>query len=168
MLGLSKFTSSNKLLYILGGAVFVVVIITVVWFAGRTREAATSATLEFWGVFDDKRVFLDIVKKFQSTSRDIKVNYKQFSYEDYEKGLINALAAGTGPDIIMIQNTWLPRHKDKLTPQPTPTKDNKEGFLSIADLKSQFVDVVYDDLTSGGKIYALPLYVDTLALYYNK
>lgn len=34
--------------------------------------------------------------------------------------------------------------------------------------KNNFVDVAFDDFVLDGKVYALPLYVDTLALFYNK
>jgi multiple sugar transport system substrate-binding protein len=41
--------------------------------------------------------------------------------------------------------------------------------LTLKDLKDTFVDVVsHDVVMSDGKIYGLPLYVDTLAMFYNR
>ena len=43
-----------------------------------------------------------------------------------------------------------------------------EGFINAQDFQNMFVDVAYQDFVSENKIYAIPLYIDTLALYYNK
>jgi multiple sugar transport system substrate-binding protein len=40
--------------------------------------------------------------------------------------------------------------------------------MTFRDYKDTFVDVAVQELTDGGEIYAIPLYIDTLALYYNK
>jgi multiple sugar transport system substrate-binding protein len=41
--------------------------------------------------------------------------------------------------------------------------------LSLKELKDNFVDVVsYDVILEDGKVYGLPLSVDTLAMFYNK
>ncbi len=165
---LSKFTSSNRLFYILIGVIGFVVFITIIWILAGIQSSPAKVTLEFWGVFDERKDFDAIIKKFQGINHEARINYKQFSYEDYEKNLVDAMAAGKGPDILLIHNSWLAKHENKLSPQPVPNKKNLEGFMGIADFKNQFVDVVYNDLVIGDKIYAMPLYVDTLALYYNK
>lgn len=127
-----------------------------------------SATLEFWGVFDDRSAFDKVSSDFQSQNPGVKILYRQFSYEDYEKSLIDALAAGTGPDIVMIHNTWLPKHGDKLKALPATIPGQKLPLLTIQDYKANFVDVAFNDFVFNNQIYGLPLYVDTLALFYNK
>jgi multiple sugar transport system substrate-binding protein len=78
------------------------------------------------------------------------------------------LAAGTGPDIVMVHNTWLPKHGDKLKALPDKIPGLKEPLLTVKDYKTNFVDVAFKDFVFNSQIYALPLYVDTLALFYNK
>ncbi len=65
----------------------------------------------------------------------------------------------------MIHNTWLPKYKTLLSELPV---NLSKDLLSFESFRSSFVDVVEKDFSSEGKIYALPLYVDTLAMYYNK
>ena len=127
-----------------------------------------SATLEFWGVFDDRSSFDKVIRDFQVSNPGMKVLYRQFSYQEYERSLIDSLAAGTGPDIVMVHNTWLPKHGDKLKPLPATIPGLKQPLLTIQDYKTNFVDVAFNDFVFNNQIYALPLYVDTLALFYNK
>ena len=82
---------------------------------------------------------------------------------------MKSFAAGTGPDIWLMHNTWLPKHADKIQPLPQEVlKGEKNPLFTIKDFQDQFLDVTLADLTQNSQIYALPIYVDTLGLYYNK
>lgn len=169
-MNLSYLTTSNRLLYVLGGAISLLVFLTVILVVrglgtGGTRE---DVTLEFWGVFDQKSAFDQAIAQFEASHPRVEVNYTLFSYEDYESAVIDALAAGAGPDVWMIHNTWLPKHGDKLRPMPKEIPGLDEPLVTLKDYQTTFADVVYRDLVANNEIYAMPLYIDTLALYYNK
>ena len=162
---------NNKLFYIAGGLVVGVIILVMILFLGRigvVPEGGQPANLTFWGVFDSEETFRSSINAYQNQNPQVRINYRQFSFEDYEKSLVNAFADGTGPDIFMIHNTWLPKHKGKITPLPQQIAGEKTPLFTLKDFKDQFVDVTEQDLLVDSEIYALPLYVDTLALYYNK
>jgi len=161
--------SSNKLMYVLVGVIVVAVFVTIVLVLRNVGGAvAKPVTLQFWGVFDNHNAFDKVISDFKIQNPGIDVKYQMFTYEQYEQGFVNALAAGTGPDILMIHNTWLPKHGDKLASMPaTGVPDTKNPF-TIQNFKDQFVDVAYQDFVYNNQIYGLPLYVDTLGLYYNK
>ncbi len=119
--------------------------------------------LEVWGVFDDSDMIKEMNAKFSNMNPYVTgVNYKKIASNitDFEEQFVNAMANGTGPDIIYFKNSWLPKHGDKIIPMP-----NSEQALST--FKKQFVDVAYNDFVYKNNIYAKPLYCDTLALYYN-
>lgn len=162
--------SNNKLFLIaIGGILVTVVLLTViVLFKSFGGESAHPVTLEFWGVFDDSSFYGGTIGRFQEQHPNIKINYRKFSFEEYEKQLINAFASGRGPDIWMMHNTWLPKHKDKIAPLPQNIKGHKEPLMTLLDFRNQFVEVAENDLVLNGEIYALPIYVDTLAMYYNR
>lgn len=162
--------NTNKVYYILVASIAVAVFLTVILILRGIGGGGTlqTATLEFWGVFDDRSTFDKVIRDFQTQNPGIKVLYRQFSYEEYERSLIDALASGTGPDIMMIQNTWLPKHGDKLRALPEKIPGEKLPLATIQSYKTDFVDVAFNDFVFNGQIYALPLYVDTLALFYNK
>ncbi|MEK7160783.1 MAG: extracellular solute-binding protein [Patescibacteria group bacterium] len=133
-------------------------------FAGLSpcKEPRPAAmTLEFWSVFDDSDLYRPLITKFKTLYPYISVNYSKKNVDTYEKELIDALASGRGPDIFSIHNTWLPKHQDKLAPAP-------ETLISAKRFSEVFVDVAAQDFVFENQVYALPLSVDTLALFYNK
>jgi len=165
-----SFTSSNRLLYILVTSIAVLVLLTIVLILRNLGGTANERiTLEFWGVFDNQDAYSTVIKKFQGLHSNIRVNYKLISFADYERQLIDSLAAGTGPDVVMIHHTWLPKHGDKLVAMPTDKLPGYDGpLMTLKEFQEQFVDVAYDDLVFDNQIYSMPIYVDTLGLFYNK
>ena len=163
--------SQNKLLIIGGGAIFVVIAILLVLVLSRGfgEPPPQRVTLQFWGVFDDARLYNDTIRAYEDKFPNVNIIYKKISSETYENQLLDSFSSGTGPDIWLIHNDWLPRHIDRIQPLPQEVqKATKKPLMTLKDFKDQFVDVTVSDLTNQGKIYGLPLYVDTLALYWNK
>ena len=155
----------------LGVAMVIIVLGFVLVSILKKQPVAQEATLEFWGTFDQSSFYQDIFDAYERTHPLVQIKYRQFSFEDYEKSLIGAFAAGTGPDIFLMHNTWLPKHADKITPLTEDITDDsgEQPALTVKDFKEKFADVVVADASDAkGNIYGLPLYVDTLALYYNK
>lgn len=127
-----------------------------------TEPTQIQATLNFWVLFDNQSVYASSISGFKEIYPNVTVNVRSFSSrEDYEKAVINALAAGSGPDIFMVQNGALLKTTDKLSPVLVDK-------YSLAFLRSQFPQVVEQDFVYQNKIYALPLSIDTLALIYNR
>ncbi|MEK7555395.1 MAG: extracellular solute-binding protein [Patescibacteria group bacterium] len=116
--------------------------------------------LNFWGIEDSKN-FQPVIDAYAQSRPEIRINYRQIDANSYEDNLINALAAGRGPDILMLHNTWLPKHSDKIIAAT-------ESQIPFSNFLQFFPTVAEQDLTSNGIIYGLPLYIDTLALLYNK
>ncbi len=140
----------------------VVLIVGVAIWVNPCKEAKPApATLEFWSVFDDSEIYRPLISQFQELYPYITINYYKKNISSYEQELVDALAAGRGPDVFSIHNTWLPKHKDKLAAAPT-TLITPKRFGEV------FVDVCAQDFIDGGQVYAFPLAVDSLALFYNK
>lgn len=161
---------SRKLTYVLGASIALMVFIAFVFVLSSSfgGSSTTSAELTVWGVFDDAEAFNASVNAFQKANKNIKVTYRVFKPQDYEQAVLNALAAGTGPDVWMIHHTWLPRHIDKIIPLPASAPGQDGPLMNTRQFKDLFVDVAANDLIRNDRIYGMPLYVDTLALYYNK
>jgi len=164
---LKNLTKQQKILF---GIIAVVVLFIVLVILGiipglKTANtgpggSSTTAELEFWGI-DKPEAFQELINDYQTANAGVKINYIQVSPNNYEEKLIDALASRRGPDVLMIKHTWLPKHFEKLYPIPTTS-------LSVKELGEAFADVVADDMVYQGKIWGLPLWIDTLALYYNK
>ncbi len=119
-------------------------------------------SLSIWGTFDNSGSYDQLLSAYRSVNRNIgNLQYHKMDLESYKKDLLNGLAAGNGPDIFMIHNSWMPEFVDKIVPVPT-------DIMTEQDFRTTFVDVVAEDALIDGKIYGVPLSVDSLALYYNK
>lgn len=127
----------------------------------KTPAKSDKVVLTVWKPFADEGTMKVLFDAYHKEHPNVSFEYSKRNIETYEEDLLNALAAGQGPDIFSINNTWLPKYLDKVTPV-----DEKK--FSYKDYREAFVDVVIKDFTKDQKIYGTALSVDSLALYYNK
>ena len=155
---------SKSQLIIISIALVVVVLFSLVLIGvlpGLRQDLGPSINVTIWGVHDDAKDFATGVGRIKEVYPSINVSYIKKEAATYETELLNALALGKGPDIIMMTGNDLPKFGDKLTPAP-------QDLIDLKTIRDRFPLVVENDLTSQGRIYGLPLYLDTLALFYNE
>lgn len=130
---------------------------------GKTNQTPNRSPISVWGVFDDAETMRPFLQGFTNTEvPGARVDYKKKSPVDqYESELTNALAENRGPDVFLIHSSWLPRWKNRLLPAPVELLPEKQ-------VREAFVDEVGKNAISQGRVLALPLFMDSLALYYNK
>lgn len=152
----------NQLLIVGGVFIFILVLALLFIFGGRQSGSGQfSGTLTFWGIFDEPSVFEPILLEYKKIQPKLEIHYRKINADNYENTLINGLATAQGPDFFMFPNSWLPKHFDKLQPLP-------ESQLSMSEFRRLFPTVVEQDFAPDGLVFALPLYLDTLAMFYNK
>ncbi len=158
-------------------------------------QASQPVALDVWRVFDDDNTIRPIMAAYQAIHPNVTFNYKELRFDEYEDELIRAFAEGDGPDIYSLHNTWIGEYESLIEPLPTsltiPYSETRgtikketiytlreEPSISQRAIKSEFVDVVAKDVIRRYKanaqadavdrVFALPLALDTLAIYYNK
>lgn len=131
------------------------------------KEKPKVVELVFWNLYDPNDTFSGQIQAFQSQNSNVRIVYKKFeNEEEYEQLLINEIAEGEGPDIFAIHHSWVPKHQGKISPMPVD--------VMVPDIyRETFFDVtgevlIREDEEGFEQIYGIPLFVDTLALYYNK
>lgn len=144
------------------------VLVTVIVLSGCGCKQKTThlydLSLEVWGTLDREVAFRDAFENYKKINPNISsIVYKKISADTYKKELLDALASGQGPDIFFINNAWVPSFQDKIVGAPIDQK-----IINEQKFKNNFVDVAADDFILDGKIYAVPLTVNTLGLFYNK
>jgi multiple sugar transport system substrate-binding protein len=152
----------SKKYYIIGGAVlFLIIIIIVLLLSAKAKPTGPTGNIEltWWKTFETSDNVQQLITDYQNTHKNVTINYVKKDISTYEQDLLNAYASDTGPDILSIHNDWLPAQIDKLAPMPAG---------SVRDYKTNFVDVATNDFIKENKIYALPMNVDVLAMYYNR
>jgi len=159
--------SQKQIIIIAGGVLLIVVIIGLIIYGARQKTSVAAVTLSIWGT-DSRQNMEDILQGYKTLRPNVTVNYTQIGDPStgsgqaaYDDAVLNALAAGNGPDVFYIGNRELPKEKDKLVPAPAAQYD-------LVKFRSAFPAVAEQDFVSGGQVYALPIYLDTMALLYNK
>ena len=117
--------------------------------------------INFWDPFENTQDLQPLFSAYQQQHPGVQIVYTKKDISTYSQDLLNALAAGNGPDIFSINNAWLPQYLDKTAPATST-------LWSYKDYKDTFVDAAVNDFTYSQKVYGVPLYVDSLGLYYNK
>ena len=163
---MENFGLKQKLLIAVGAVVFVYFVLMLVCVVPGLKtcsEGDDASTLTVWGVFDTSAIWEDLFDGFEPT-HGVKLEYRRIPFDDYERDLINAFANQGGPDIFMVHNSWLPAYQEKLAPMPQGNE-----WITFREFEETFPDAVVNDFTRNrAQIYAVPLYLDTLALYYNR
>lgn len=158
----SKEFSKEQTIFLAAGAALVVTLILVfigVLPGGKRGEEKISISV--WVLDEDTEIWDPILIRFENSYPDINATLEEIAPGNYENELLNALAAGRGPDVFMFNSKWLIEHGDKIAPAPS-NKMTAETFSGF------FPQVAEQDFVSEGRIYAMPLFVDTLALLYNR
>jgi len=151
-----QLTQQQKFIVVVLVIVVVLSLVGVFLVLKKPTVKGNVSSLNVWIVGDDKFIFEPISNGF-----GLPVKYVKKDFKTYERELVDALASGEGPDVFMIHNSWLPKHQSKLVSAPTE-------LLTPFAVQKNFPDVVTTDFVRDGKIYALPLSIDTLALFYDK
>ncbi len=151
---------SQRQLIIIGVAVLLVIGIISIFMFGGVKQRLPDVTLMAWGT-EPPTFFDQLSGGYKGIRSNVKIEYRQFPAQGYEDRILQALAAGNGPDIFEIGNRELPTQENKLVPV-SPT------VFPLTKLEALFPTVVEQDFADQGYLYALPFSIDTLALYYNK
>ena len=150
---------------IIVGAIVVIILLLASVFLGILPGSRpinpNPVTLEFWGLYDDLKIWQPLFDAFRKDNSNVSFNYTQMNPDTYEKDLVEALASGKAPDIIMFHSSWLPKHGNKISPLP-------QTLMTLRDFQDTFPDIATVDFVSKSQIYALPVWTDVLAMFYNK
>ncbi len=152
--------SQKQIIIVIGAVVTLGVLYFVITSNLRRDSAPPEVKLTVWGFSNGERALEDIAGSYRNFRPNAQVSYKNIDVSNYRETILNALASGDGPDVFLVGNHSLPGEIGTLASVP-------EGQFGLAKLKELFPAVVEQDFVRDGKTYALPLYLDTLALIYN-
>lgn len=129
---------------------------------GQAVPPQYTIDLEVWGAIEDTTAYRDSFNAYETMNAHVaRVDYRKKAEETYREDLVTAFAEGNGPDVFLIRNAWLPSFKNLIEPA-------SDLLFTEKEFRDAFVDAAVSDLVIDGKVYGVPLSVDSLALYYNK
>jgi len=129
-------------------------------------------TLQWWGVFLDPSVVKPLIDEYQAQNTNVTIQYAnrfpEGQYDTaadiYKTELNRVLKAGDQvdiPDIFMVENTWAGDYENYVKASTTYDYDT---------FKSIFYPAAVTDFSSAANkaVYGVPLWMDDLAIIYNK
>ncbi len=124
-------------------------------------KPAGPVTLTYWGLWEDDNLIKPLIVDYQSKNPNISINYEKKSSLNYRTRAQTQIREGMGPDVFRIHNSWLPMFSADLAPAPAEV-------FTLTDFKNSFYPVASDSFVKDNQIYAAPMEVDGLALFYNE
>ena len=113
-----------------------------------------------WGTLD-RDVFELVFRNATQEDKSFQVvEYREVDARTFDDELVNAIAEGRSPDMIVLPAESLVKHRAKLLPIPYDTFD-------LATFRTTFVDGAEIFARPDG-LYAIPFAVDPLLLYWNR
>ena len=143
-----------------GAAVFgVMVFAGIIPIGGGTASTDVTGTVNLWGTLD-QTAMLPYMSDYNLHNQKIHITYFQKSADSFDKDLVEAIASGHPPDLVVLPDNLVWRFQDKMAHIP---------YTSLP------VQTFQDTFTSSGSIFALsdgfiaiPWANDPLVMYYNR
>jgi multiple sugar transport system substrate-binding protein len=127
--------------------------------------AARPLEISFWTPFTggDGEFFSEMVKAYNASQGEIVMKTDTLKFASYYTKLSGALAAGTAPDIVIV-------HQDRLIGYAASGAFMPlDAALAAAKVdKAAFVQGPLKDCSFKGSVYAIPMDVHPIVMYYNK
>lgn len=128
--------------------------------AQKVEETLYGSSVEVWGALDS-RIMNDYLVELAKTQKALRVvHYTQIDKRSFQYELLNAIAEGRSPDLVIMPNNLLVTYRSKLQVIPFDT-------LSERTFRDTYIDGADIFMRTDG-IYGLPIAVDPLVLYWNK
>lgn len=116
--------------------------------------------VSIWGVLPREAVAPIIDELMKNDKAYERVSYRSIEVANFNDELVNALADGQGPDIILISHEQLVEMRRRIQPI------SYDSF-PLRDIKNIYVDGAQIFTLSDG-LYAYPVAVDPLVMYWNR
>jgi multiple sugar transport system substrate-binding protein len=129
-----------------------------------------NVVLQWWGMFLDKDVVQPLLDKYNAENPNVTIEYaNKFSGGDYNTASknyqeeLNRVLKGNDPvqlpDIFMVHNTWAGDYE-------AYAQESTEYDLTT--FTNTFYPAAVTDFANTGEVFGVPLWMDTLAVIYNK
>ena len=119
------------------------------------RDKITEITFSTWGSVTEVKILNKIIDDFEKDNPDIRIQFIHIPQNYFQK--IHLLfASSQAPDVIFINNLYLPQYASKL-----------EDLTNLTDMQVYYPESL-TALSYKGKLYAVPRDISNLVFYRNK
>lgn len=122
--------------------------------------AGARGSVTIWGSFSGVYT-QEVVADFNKLYRDsFSINYEYHDPKTFDSDIVEALASGKGPDILLLPDDLLLRHTDKIELIPytsIPQRNYQALFVQASEIYMRDTGVL-----------ALPFLIDPMVMYWNR
>lgn len=135
--------------------IFCTILLCCIFLCGcEKKETKTTIKFASWGSKSETDILKPLLSEFEKENPNIKINFMHIPQNYFQK--IHLLfASNTAPDVIFINNLYLPVYANA-------------GLLEELNTEGNFYPQALEALSWKGKLYAIPRDVSNLVIYYNK
>lgn len=145
----------------IAGALFGLLVFSGAVPIGNSNSSSTNiqGTVVMWGTFN-KSAILPFLNDFKDNNPNININYIEKDSSTYSDDIINSIADGNPPDLLILPDNLIFKFKDKIVHVPyssIPSDVYDNTFISSASI-----------FKANDGIVAFPWAADPLIMYYNR
>ena len=134
---------------------FLILCLLPILLCAGTKNQQEEITFSSWGSVTEVGILNEIIKEYEKENPEVRINFIHIPQNYFQK--IHLLfASNQAPDVIFINNLYLPLYYSKLEPL--------NDIVNIQDFNSKSIEAMSID----GKLYAVPRDISTLVFYRNK
>ena len=126
----------------------------------EAEEQRYGARVVVWGTLK-REAFEKVIQEASTADKALDVvEYVEKDARTFDNELLNAVAEGRSPDLIVLPHTLLATYRSKLTPlsfETIPERTFRDTYIDGAEI-----------FMRGDGVYGIPFAVDPLVLYWNR
>lgn len=120
--------------------------------------------LELWGLGREGEVVRELIPDFERENPGIRVSVQQIPWTAAHEKLLTGFVGDAAPDVAQLGNTWIPELSELRA--LAPLDDHVAATPGYAP--EDFFPGFWQSGVVGGRLWAVPWYVDTRVLFYRK
>lgn len=120
-----------------------------------TKQTKEEITFSSWGSVTEVNILKKAITEFENKNPNIKINFMHIPQNYFQK-LHLLFASNTAPDVIFINNLYLPIYENRLM--------DLKGMINA----DEFYQSGLDAMTIDKKLLAIPRDISNLIIFYNK
>lgn len=148
---------------LIGSSIFAA-LLAILIFSGRLPIGSSSAKapvgdVTMWGVFPDSEMS-NVIQPFNAQAKTYRINYIYINPADFEHKLVEALASGVGPDVILAPYQIILSQQTRVATYPATS-------FTETTYKNTYVNGASIFWTPFGAL-ALPVAIEPTVLFFNR
>lgn len=138
--------------------IFLLIFLGALFCGCTTKESQITIQYSSWGSKSEINILKPILDTFEKENPDIKIDFMHIPQNYFQK-LHLLFASNTAPDVVFINNIYLPVYANA---------GLLEDLTNTDLINGNFYKKALDAMTYKGKIYAIPRDISNLVIFYNK